>query len=362
VVEPPRVGTYNTVCGKCHIRGHRSEGNRRNGSCNAPPCTSYYHCGQKNKHKEHFDEIKKRKKELKEINRDIDEITTEQKNLDAFQSKSISAFSTSITPRLLKAYGDKYSPRTAKGKLELQRDIATLRLACNNKIPPVSENEREMFSSLLQHQRKAMGTVELGESPSMQSFDVINNNNSNSGGISKSVTSTSGCGNTVVKFNVLPVRNSHKKTSKTTRLSSDYSSSEDSSTSDSSLERKRKRRKKKNKKSSKKKRKYMRKSRQQESSSSDCEYSTRDSTDRHARKQQAIYEHFGPPNDKQSGKNTARSATDTCEQIGGNATQSATHTSQNVEPKTMKQTTFPSDNCSLEELAVIAVALDKNRK
>ena len=99
----------------------------------------------------------------------------------------------------------------------------------------------------------------------------------------------------------------------------------------------------------------MQKSQQQESSSSDCEYSTRDSTDRHARKQQAIY-------DNQSGKNTARSATYTCEQIGGNTTQSTTHTSQNVEPKTMKQTTFPSDNCSLEELAVIAVALDKNRK
>ena len=62
IIEPPRVGTYNTICGNCHIRGHRSEGNQQNGSCNAAPYTSYYNCGQKKKHKKHFDEIKKRKK------------------------------------------------------------------------------------------------------------------------------------------------------------------------------------------------------------------------------------------------------------------------------------------------------------
>ena len=33
VVEPPRVGSYATmICGNCHIRGHRAEGNR-GGSC-----------------------------------------------------------------------------------------------------------------------------------------------------------------------------------------------------------------------------------------------------------------------------------------------------------------------------------------
>lgn len=342
VVEPPRVGTYNIICGNCHIRGHRSEGNQRNGSCRAPPCTSYYHCGQKKKHKEHLEEIKKRKKELKEINRDIDDITAEKKNLDAFQSKSISAFSTAVTPRLLKAFGDKYSPRTAKGKLELQRDIATLRLACNNKIPPCSENERDMFSSLLQHQRNVMGTDELGESSAMQSVDVINNNTAAFAGTSKTVTA-----NTVnqVKLTVSPARNSRKKTSKTKMSSSDDSSSESSSTSDSSLERKCKRRKKKNKKYSKKKRKSTRKRmRQRTSSSSDseCDYTK----NRHARKQQAIYERFGPPNDKQNGEN---------------ATQSAPHTSEQVKPET-KQTTLPSHNCSLEELAVIAMAIDTNRK
>ncbi|KAL9987853.1 hypothetical protein ACROYT_G002225 [Oculina patagonica] len=38
VVEPPRVGGYGTmICGNCHIRGHRAEGNRGNGSCKSPP-------------------------------------------------------------------------------------------------------------------------------------------------------------------------------------------------------------------------------------------------------------------------------------------------------------------------------------
>ena len=38
VVEPPRVGSYATmICGNCHIRGHRAEGNR-GGSCKSPPC------------------------------------------------------------------------------------------------------------------------------------------------------------------------------------------------------------------------------------------------------------------------------------------------------------------------------------
>jgi hypothetical protein len=97
------------------------------------------------KQKEHFDEIKCRKKELKQLSGEIDNIVSEKKNLDAFQSKSISAFSTAVTPRLPKAFADKYYPRTANGKLELQRDIATLRLACDSKIPSQSENDKDLL-------------------------------------------------------------------------------------------------------------------------------------------------------------------------------------------------------------------------
>ena len=97
VVEPPRVGSYNSICGNCHIRGHRSDGNKRNDKCNEPPCTSYFMCGQKKKHSEHFEEIKKRKRELKEVTREIEKVNMEKKNLEAFQSKSISAFATAVT-------------------------------------------------------------------------------------------------------------------------------------------------------------------------------------------------------------------------------------------------------------------------
>ena len=79
VVEPPRVGSYNSICGNCHIRGHRSDGNKKNDKCNAPPCTSYFMYGQKKKHSEHFEEIKKRKRELKKVTREIEKVIMEKK-------------------------------------------------------------------------------------------------------------------------------------------------------------------------------------------------------------------------------------------------------------------------------------------
>lgn len=42
------------------------------------------------------------------------------------------------------------------GKLELQKDIAMLRIACHNKIPPVLDNDREMFLSIVEKQKRAL--------------------------------------------------------------------------------------------------------------------------------------------------------------------------------------------------------------
>ena len=84
VEEPMRIGTYRSVCGNCHKRGHRADGNRNNDACNAPECVSYFMCGQKNKHPEHFDEIKKNKKELKDLTKEIENAQLEKKNLIAF--------------------------------------------------------------------------------------------------------------------------------------------------------------------------------------------------------------------------------------------------------------------------------------
>ena len=123
VEEPMRIGTYRTVCGNCHIRGHRTVGNRNNDACNAAECMSYFMCGQKNKHPEHFDEIRKNKRELKDLTKEIENAQLEKKNLIEFQSKSISAFATAIAPRLTRAFSEKYSLKTAKGKLALQKDI-----------------------------------------------------------------------------------------------------------------------------------------------------------------------------------------------------------------------------------------------
>ena len=94
------------------------------------------------------------KKQLKEVQKEIDTVTMEKKNFDSFQSKSISAFSSAVTPRLTKAFPEKYSLKTAQGKLELQKDIATLRLACCNKIPSRADSsDRELFTSLLDKQK-----------------------------------------------------------------------------------------------------------------------------------------------------------------------------------------------------------------
>lgn len=59
-----------------------------------------------------------------------------------------------MTQRLPKAFPEKYSPRMPGGKLALQKDITTLRMACNNKIPYVADDERNMFLELLKKQRQ----------------------------------------------------------------------------------------------------------------------------------------------------------------------------------------------------------------
>lgn len=93
----------------------------------------------------------------------IDSVGLEKKNYESFQSKSISVFSSAVAPRLVKAFGEKYSLKTAKGKLELQKDKATLRLARENKIPESlpSQSDRELFASLLEKQRKVINEIHM---------------------------------------------------------------------------------------------------------------------------------------------------------------------------------------------------------
>jgi hypothetical protein len=154
ILEPPHSGKCkNIVCGNCHVRGHRSDGNKNNGSCLEEPCYSYIRCGQKKKHPEHFEELCTLMKRCKQLNSEIDILRQDKQNLVAFESKSISAFTTAVTNRLIKAFPDRYSPRTAIGKIKLQKDIVTIRLACNGKIPNFSTvtDDRIIFKIYLEN-------------------------------------------------------------------------------------------------------------------------------------------------------------------------------------------------------------------
>ena len=84
----------------------------------------------------------------------------EKKSIESFQSKSISAFSSAVTPHHLRAFRDKYSLKTSPGELILQKDLATLRATCKNKIPDETRNDRELLTKLLDKQiRIAIGTI-----------------------------------------------------------------------------------------------------------------------------------------------------------------------------------------------------------
>ena len=62
-------------------------------------------------------------------------------------------FTTAVTGQLAKAFPGRYDTRTA-AKMKLQKDIATILIACNNKFPTVSTNDRSLFLELLEkHQQ-----------------------------------------------------------------------------------------------------------------------------------------------------------------------------------------------------------------
>ena len=311
VQEPMRIGTYRSICGNCHIRGHRADGNRNNDSCNAPECVSFFMCGQKNKHPEHFDEIKRKKKELKDLTKEIENVQLEKKNLIAFQSKSISAFATAITPRLTRAFGEKYSLKTAKGKLELQKDISIIRSACKNKIPENTGNDKALFTSLLEEQKNVMSEMK---------------NNTYA-------ASTSTINKITVAVSPVQSRNVKKK-----RLRVEHDSSSDGSTSDSSAERKPcKKLKRKAHKSQKRRKKYHAKSsrkkrRRRPSTSSDSDSDTVSSNE-------SLHEH----------KSHKQETKGKCE-LGNEVNISNQQYSQ-----------VQREQCSLTELATIAVAINTDK-
>ena len=123
---------------------------------------SYIRCGQKKTHPAHFEEIRTLTKRCKQIKSEIEILRQDKQNRVAFELKSISAFTAVITNRLIKAFPDRYDPRTAFGKIKLQKDIVTIRLACNGKIPnftTVTDN-RDYFLGVLEEQRNRFDEID----------------------------------------------------------------------------------------------------------------------------------------------------------------------------------------------------------
>ena len=200
------------------------------------------HVWTRKKHSEHFEEIKKRKRELKVSYLWNWKSKHGEKNLEAFQSKSISAFATAVTQRLLKAFPEKYSPRTLGGKLALQKDIATLRIACNNKIPSVADDERNVFLELLEKQRQLRALE-------MNPVSVkIHSSSCNESSASTSMSKVHSAVMTVNQFAISPIRSTVKRKQRRSRSRSSESSSSDSSTDRESKNRKKKRHKRAKKK------------------------------------------------------------------------------------------------------------------
>ena len=315
VEEPMRIGTYRTVCGNCHIRGHRADGNRNNDACNAPECVSYFMCGQKNKHPEHFDELKKNKKDLKDLTKEIENAQLEKKNLIAFQSKSISAFATAITPRLTRAFSEKYSLKTAKGKLALQKDISIIRAACKNKIPENTGDDKGLFTTLLEQQENVMSELKINSAASASTVNAI----------------------TVA---VSPVQPRNIKRKKLPEESDSCDVSSDSSASDSSPERKPHKKSKRARKSQKRRKKSQAKSsrkkrRRRPSTSSD---SSSDSVSSN----ESLHEH---KSHKQGMKGKLCVPENTV----------------NISNTQYSQVERQREQCSLTELATIAVAINKEK-
>ena len=78
---------------------------------------SMYRAGNTKKHPKHFEEIKKLSKRRKQLTEKLDILDKNKKHLAAFESKTISAFTTAVTGRLTKAFPDRIETSLRVGKM-----------------------------------------------------------------------------------------------------------------------------------------------------------------------------------------------------------------------------------------------------
>ncbi|CAG2235007.1 unnamed protein product [Mytilus edulis] len=80
---PEPEGPYKTqICSICHVRGHKSDGNKDRSHCMKEPCTSWEYCGRRDKHKPENQQI---------IESERDQLRQELKNIRQQKKESASS-------------------------------------------------------------------------------------------------------------------------------------------------------------------------------------------------------------------------------------------------------------------------------
>ena len=145
----PPLGNIASVCGNCHRKGHRAEGNKGKKDCRLDKCKSFFICGQKIRHPEYSKQLAQKKKELSNLQETLKNVTDELDMLRNFVEKtSETNFMLDVKRRLRITDPQKY-----RDVAVLLRDTRTLKVAYKGKIPPSDQNDREQFPRLLKQTR-----------------------------------------------------------------------------------------------------------------------------------------------------------------------------------------------------------------
>ena len=167
----PPLGNMASVCGNCHRKGHRAEGNKGKKDCRLDKCKSFFICGQKIRHPEYSKQLAQKKKELSNLQETLKNITDELNMLRNFVEKtSETNFMLDVKRRLRITDPQKY-----RDVAVLLRDTRTLKVAYKGKIPPSDQNDREQFPRLLKQTRNKIkrdtGDFNLSDSNDSETSD-----------------------------------------------------------------------------------------------------------------------------------------------------------------------------------------------
>lgn len=167
----PPLGNMASVCGNCHRKGHRAEGNKGKKDCGLDKCKSFFICGQKSRHPEYSKQLAQKKKELSNLQETLKNVTDELNMLRNFVEKtSETNFMLDVKRRLRITDPQKY-----RDVAVLLRDTRTLKVAYKGKIPPSDQNDSEEFARLLKQTKHKIkrdtGDFNFSDSDDSESAD-----------------------------------------------------------------------------------------------------------------------------------------------------------------------------------------------